>query len=1592
MGISGLISCHDCIKRRIATAKQPRVLSNLPHPDIEKKDSLYTFIQFKKDMSRFELAIAVVLVLSSAASFCATFVARKTEGNVQLPVFTEPGVEYDAFDVADVEDMVDGYPVDTEGFWTRMRWRKIFVAFLLSIGVIITTVVFGWSIASSDSGIAAQLLQSIFSLYILLLASSSIQQDAPGAHRESTLHLMALLTVGVALLGCYAVIPQDSSIAASVYALLGIYTIACGTCFTTPLEPQLHYPPSSIYSEKTVKAITNADEVNVCGMVDSSPLGMLFFSYTTKVIQLGNTASSIDIGDLPILPANMRASYNYAKMTQAMRSISSRFFLWTIPDDRGLLLGWKLIRLNHVIFSALFVLSAILPFTAYIPPLFLRLLVSFLEADPKREDISWGWVYVIGLFFGHAFAYLMNGQVYSLSSTIVQTRLKIQLGSILYAKTLVRKAPTFSTPSSEEISQKPDEDAEFASKAQILILMTSDADRAAGTAGLGFALISSCVETVVAFVFLYSLLGISSLVGIGITCLFLPLNRYSGRVVMGAQENLMKTRDERISLTNEILDGIRMLKFMGWERNFENRVHALRDRELKWQRISFSIEVLWNALWNGIPIFVTLASFWHFAVVRNQPLTPSIAFTTILVFAEMRYALTSLPEIFIRLVQGLVSLRRVEKYLKGAQVERVPSLKEQYKTIALQSCTLTWPSTTPLTSAYQFRLMNVSLDFPQGELTLICGKLGSGKTLLLLALLGEAEVLSGKVCCPRTPLNSLLASPRLKIRKEDWIIDGACAYVSQTAWQRNASIRDNILFNLPYDEHRYRQTLEACALIHDLEILEDGDLSEIGEQGINLSGGQKARVCLARAIYSRASILILDDVLSAVDVHTAHHVYHECLKGKLVVGRTVILVSHLIQLCTPGASYIVALDNGNVRFEGSKEGFHQSGVYKSLINSSLAEGDATNEHPSSEERTHVMENRPQISTNSTVAIDASAASSETKMPRKFVQEEKRAQGRVERAIWELYLHACGNGWYWSAFVIVFVSAAVVPVLDRGWLGYWSDSALLGTDRSPSYYISIYSSITLTGLIVSTARWFILYAGSIHASNTLYKQMLESVLFAPLRFHESTSRGSLLNRFGKDFEGIDSKLSNEFGQTIIGALSVVVTFSTLAFVGGLLYIASALLLGILYWNVAKLYGPASRDTRRLESATRSPIYSLYAETISGVITLRAFGASAQFLKDMLRAVDTNTNPFYWMWGVNRWLNVRFNMLSAFLVGVTGFVCLVSPNVSASLTGFALTFVMTINQDLLGMVRRFIGLEQGLVALERIQEYIKIEREPAEFVEPRPPASWPSEGVVKCEHLAVRYAPHLPNVLKDISFEVHAGEKIGIIGRTGSGKSTLALSFFRFVEAAEGRIMVDGIDISRIGLTDLRTRLTIIPQDPTLLSGTLRATLDVFGEYEDAEIYEALRRVHLIPSDTSIEHGESTGNRNIFQDLDSKVSETGDNMSSGEKQLLCMARAILKHSKVLIMDEATASVDYVTDELIGKAVRDQFATSTILTIAHRLRTVIDYDRAGLVMVLEQGSIVEFDSPVTLLRNPESKFYTLCKASGKEEFSLLKKLAGI
>ncbi|OAX31449.1 hypothetical protein K503DRAFT_860742, partial [Rhizopogon vinicolor AM-OR11-026] len=859
-------------------------------------------------MPPYQFLLAEVLVGTTILSSFTLFFTGSQQQKIHLPTVQDASladdVDQDPYNVTKPEDFIDGEPIDEDAFWAKMRNRKLLLVLLSAAILAFEGISLGWSAYTDGQGILAEhIFRTVFALYIGILVVRSISQCTVHRHSESVIHITALTFFSSVLHFVVGILPSSDSISANSirelppvlafwYAETVLYILTFVVIATTPRGPPLHFSPSLIYPQKTIDDTTNKSYENVCGSPGASVIDYLWFSYVTRVVQLGKS-DSVEIGDLPILPRKMRATYQFYRI---------RMNLHANPLKPGWDLAWRLISINKLTFLTEVVLAALAAPMWFASPFFVRKLITYFEGDPDRLDKGWGWVYAFGQFASLIILTLLNIQMWHVATSVFRIRLRTQLNTMLFAKTLVRKDVASSSGASTSVEKndksknangesnkdKEEEENEFSSKAQIMTLMTTDVDRIAEFPFHLFAIAGTAM--------LYSLLGISCFIGLAVLCLFLPFNHF-------------------------ILGGIRMLKFMAWERSFEKRVMKIRERELKYQKLNYRIEardttsrlVVFSAIWEASPLVVTLISFWHFAVWRQQTLTPSIAFTSMLVFNEMRFAMNVLPETFINLLQVHVSLKRIGKYLQLTEVMPIPALSSASidNTIAIRSANITWPrdrsadSSAASTPRYKFMLVDLALKIPEGQLTLVCGKLGSGKTLLLLALLGEADIITGQVVCPRSPPDALACFANQKVTKEQWIVPGVCAYVPQvrnrelvgndfelkircfqSAWLRNASIKDNILFGLPFDEERYQTTLEICALISDLMILEDGDESEIGERGVNLSGGQKARVSLARAVYSRASILLLDDVLSAVDAHTAHHLYYKCIKGELMTGRT----------------------------------------------------------------------------------------------------------------------------------------------------------------------------------------------------------------------------------------------------------------------------------------------------------------------------------------------------------------------------------------------------------------------------------------------------------------------------------------------------------------------------------------------------------------------------------------------------------------------------------------------------------------------------------------------------------------------------------
>ncbi|KAK4047906.1 hypothetical protein OIV83_005089 [Microbotryomycetes sp. JL201] len=1554
-----------------------------------------------------------------------------------------------------------------EPFQRRLRAQKLSLLAIVLLLEALSLFSIGWNgirhakwELTLEAGLSAVQWAIIASLVALSVRLGSSQADVD-RHWAYTVTLTIITFSIVAMTFFRMILPTSASIAppedepsfvrhlsfalTSVSAILELVTfLLAGTMKRCAPHVTTATASRHDYSNATNEVSHEPEKLPVTTYTSCSPLSFLLFSWLDSVLQIGAKLESLSQEDLPILGANDRAPTVFAKIATTTEDGCPKFM-------NGLL--WRVLKVNKRLFVVQALLAGTDAFLYYLPAFFLQQLVGFLEVPKSEGDAkqpaAWGYVFCLGLLISYLLEALVGNMLWFVSNSMLSTRIRVQLNTLIFDKTLRRKDVVGisggADASADDENESNEEDSEggstknnFGNKSQVLNLFTIDVDRVADFAIWCFSIIDTPLEIFIGTFFLWKLLGQAAFWGILVAVVFLPINHFTSKAFADVQDKLMSARDRRVSLMNEVLASIRFIKFMAFETPFEKRIMESRKTELAHLRRNFLLEVAFNAIWSVSPILCVLVSFYVYAAVMKQELTPSVAFASLAVWNELRFALNVIPEILVDAIQCVTSLRRIDLYLRTPEVSMSPGAQNLTNIeplpindrIAFDSATVTWPrkaedgedganaeSGTSTPAPRGFELQDIDANFPVGEMSLICGSLGAGKTLMLLALLGEADVLAGQVVCPRSQPDAI-ALPNIDwesyLTADNWIKPGLAAFVPQSAWLQNASVRANICFGLPFRQERYQAVLQACSLVSDLAILEDGDQTEIGEKGINLSGGQKARVSLARAVYSRASVLLLDDILAAVDAHTASVIYNQCLKGPLLKGRTIILVSHQVQMCAPGSKYVVNLENGRVKYAGGSQEFLESGGFRNAeddeepiennvkaANVKAANVKAAPVKPRNKQLANLVAESAAASETSSASEtesdseaeedpDINKNEKERKNPRKLIDDEQKAVGAVKWDVWRLYLGLSGGVLFWIVFVFSFGGSKLSEVAETFWLSIWAAS--YDTNRGKAshdvtYYLEVYALVSLLAVVIGTLQYYVLYMGSLRASDRLYRRILHAILRAPLRFFDTQALGRLLNRFSKDFENVDAALPDHLGRTLICGLGVLTTLGVVVSVAPFFLIGFAVIL-VVYLRYARLFAKTARELRRLDSVSKSPLYSIYGEAIAGVAVIRAFGASKKFMTLMLERCSTNVTFYWYLWSVNRWLSLRFALLSATVVALTGYVLIAAGDrIDASLAGFALTFALNISNDMLFLVRRYTALELAMVGVERIKEYSEVSQEAPEIVEPRPPAHWPHSGEILVDHLTIRYAPELPDVLHDLSFKVEPGQKVGIVGATGCGKSTLALSFFRFVEAWSGRIVVDGIDVAKVGLKDLRSNLTIIPQDPTILSGTLRTTLDIFDEYEDHEIFDALRRVHLIRPDENPDEVEEGVNRSPFFNLEGEVSEGGANFSQGQRQLLCMARALLKRNKVMLLDEATASVDYKTDEMISNTIREEFKDSTLLVIAHRLRSIVDFDK---VLLLDAGKIIEFDSPAKLLEDPASRFYALCRATGKSEFKILKKMA--
>ncbi|KAF8921944.1 pleiotropic drug resistance ABC transporter [Mucidula mucida] len=1078
--------------------------------------------------------------------------------------------------------------------------------------------------------------------------------------------------------------------------------------------------------------------------------------------------------------------------------------------------------------------------------------------------------------------------------------------------------------------------------------------------------ITAPIRLVIALVFLYNVMGWAAWSGVVVILVAYVLNYPLAKYNISITRSSWKAKDTRMGIVNELLQNIRFLKFYGWESHWSRQTEHARETELKWRVKENVVATMISFIWTWIPSATALSTFFFYTLIAGQDLTVSKAFTAIALFTQLQRPMTELPGQFFAILHAYVSMQRIEHFLDEEEVpEWASTLTAQStpdggdRSVGFAEGTFRWQSVPKETSTSSFELGPLALVFPKGQLSLISGATGSGKSALLAALLGEMHCTTGKVLIDKT--------------------HHQVAYCAQNPWLEHATIRDNIIFGSTYgyDEDRYNAVVEACALIKDLEILEAGDMTEIGEKGITMSGGQRARIALARAMYSEATCILLDDPLAAVDMHTAQHLVANCLSGKLVRDRTIILVTHHIGLCLPIASYLVELAAGKVLRQGNVDDLERDGVLQKVIE--------MEDEPFASEK-----DEPQDSVVANEA-DVLEGSGKPKLAGKvangkLIMAEARAEGRVSIRTYLTYIRAAGT-LSWILTFLLMLTIRCINIGNQVFLSAWGEAYQDADTSFTSYYVRttlvikypwtnfpspsvdvrpwlmVYLFISMAGAFSVLVYIALGYYASLQASRSLFISLLHRIARAPGRFFDTTPIGRILNRFTSDINTIDGALQNSARSCISGVLDFVASFLVILVVVPT-FAPFALFIAWLYIRLAPPYIRASRDLRRLESVSLSPAFAGFDELLRGLTHVRAFGMEQRYQNSFYAKVDKFQTFDHVYWLVNGWLRWRYDCLGSVVVYATTVFALwmgVQSGAAAIVIVQSGIFAEASRQ----LVRVAAQLELDFNSVERVVEYLDLPQEaPAILEKSRPPAYWPSNsGQLVVDHLVVKYAPELPPVLKDLSFSVNPSEKIGVVGRTGSGKSTLALSLLRMVEPSGGRILIDGIDVSTIGLQDLRTRVTIVSQDVSLFTGTLRSNLDPLDQHSTQECMDVVERCHLM---SVLHHADRD---NILN-----MAMSAGSLSGGERQLVALARAMLRRTNVIIMDEATSQIDSHLDDQIQRTIREELSGAIVITIAHRLKTIIDYDR---ILVLDQGELVEFGTPKDLLR-AGGLFREMCRRS--------------
>ncbi|KAK1229440.1 hypothetical protein PQX77_007488 [Marasmius sp. AFHP31] len=1101
---------------------------------------------------------------------------------------------------------------------------------------------------------------------------------------------------------------------------------------------------------------------------------------------------------------------------------------------------------------------------------------------------------------------------------------------------------------------------------KITTMIATDATRLDRFCAFGHNIWVAPIQIAIGVGLLIGNLGVSALVGLAVLVLSFPLQFFLVRIMFNQRKKGVAITDSRARLTNEVLQGIRLIKGYAWEDFYTTMVGNLRQKEVKTIRKSAIARSALIGFIVFVPVLASVLSFITYALTGHE-LDVAIIFSSLQLFNIIRMPLVYVPILMTSLSEALVAFGRIRVFLTAEELDEAYEMDHQQDYAIDADGDFTWETVTKLEEAKNpknakgkatsaaakgregptpaatekptakeeksapgqgdgpFALKNLRFSIERGSFVAIVGRIGSGKSSILQALVGEMRRERGRVA-----------------------FGGTVAYVPQSPWIRNTTLKQNVLFGQKEDDERFRDVIRACSLEHDLDVLPDREETEIGEKGINLSGGQKARVSLARAAYSPSDIILMDDPLSAVDSYVGKRILDNCILSGVMANRTRVLVTHALHVLDK-TDYILVVDKGEIVERGTYESLRKD----SRIFSSLME-----EYGSLEER--------EVTTNVEKQKEDVKTTFEQAPTKKLMQDEERNTGAVTWGTYRRYLQYAG-GFIWAPviFALLVVSQAA-QVGNNLLLGFWTANKIPGF--SQGQYIALYAGLGAASALLQFVTSFIFAVAGLFASLKMFRVAFRAVLKSPTSFFDTTPVGRLLSRLSKDQDTLDQELTANLSQFLLTFSSVLGTVALVFYVFpylGIIFVPMV----IIYYIASVYYRHSSVETKRLDSLMRSVLYSSYNETLTGLATIRAYGEQGRAIRDAEQGLDMENRAYYMTIIIQRWLGVRLDFLGNLLVfGIALFASGFRNSVNPADIGVVLTYTLNITQVFSSMVTQFAQQEQSMNAVERVLVYTELPGEdegtlPGE----QPPASWPDKGGIKFTNVDLAYRKELPLVLKNVTLSINPGEKIGVVGRTGAGKSSLIQALLRLVEVREGTIEIDGRNTRHIELSCLRGRLALVPQDSILFLGTLRDNLDPLGTRTDAELISALQRSWLLPKegpvDPEIEAKFS---------LDSAVGDEGANFSAGEKQLLALCRALVKASRIIILDEATSNVDVETDSKIQKTIQTEFATSTLICIAHRLNTIAYYDR---ILVMDAGKVAEFDTVLNLFDKQDSIFRSLC-----------------